>query len=170
METGNLEKSKYKHIAQTAVSTDTVALYMLAQKYKKNFLSLLALYEVYGKDVFLFFYIMSAPAEECFIGKNVEDLHLEEFKDFPKDSNLKLIFSRAKKISTALRKGTGKELNTTNLAMYQELESLCKVTADKSVVLDFFTKIKDTEICKESWTVKDEEAQIEKLKKERLRV
>ena len=46
---------KMLHVARTKINKDVIVLYMLAKKYKLDLLSLLALYEIYDKDVFLFF-------------------------------------------------------------------------------------------------------------------
>ena len=54
METEQLEAEDHEslcHLARAKVNRDVVVLFMLSQKYKLDLLSLLALYEIYDKDM-----------------------------------------------------------------------------------------------------------------------
>lgn len=118
--------TKLKQIAKTKVNADVVALYMLSKKYKLNLLSLLALYEIYGKDIFLFFYVMSSGPNSCIVGKSPEEL---EFKDklpeMPKESTLKLLFVKAKKVADSLRRNSPIGLNQATYPWFELMKSCC---------------------------------------------
>ena len=131
---------KIKRIASAQVTSDVVALYMLAARYKKSFLSFLALYELYGRDVFVFFYILGAGSEEVFMGKTAEEIMLpKDLKDIPTDASLKLLKSRAKKISDALRRNSSEDLIGSNLAVFETLNSLC-VREKNAAWLNFYAE------------------------------
>lgn len=116
-----------KCIANTKLSRDVIALYMIADKYKLNFLSLLALYEIYERDVFVFFYILSEGNDESIIGLSPEKIELKDVNnlELPKESNLKLILSKAKKVSDALRRNTDYGLTSATLPWYEALKPYC---------------------------------------------
>ena len=161
METGSIKK--LKKVARALICRDVIALYMLAQKYKRSWLSLLSLYEIYGRDVFLFFYVMSGSTDSYFMGRDVEHIDLEKpLVDLPTESNLRLILNRAKKIADALRRNSDFGLTSTNLGLYNALADLCyddPVTGERFI--NFYSQVK-TEIQKASeWTVEDENKIIE---------
>lgn len=127
-----------KHIARTSVNRDVIVLYMISKKYKLNLLSLITLYEIYGKDVFLFFYILSDPSKPDLVGKTTEELDLgPKMIDFPKESNLKLMFTKAKKVADALRRNSNFGLTSVTLPWYNQLHELC-IRESNDVYLDFY--------------------------------
>lgn len=140
METKNLE-SELKKIAKTRVNQDVIVLYMMSKKYKIDLLSLLILYEVYEKDIFLFFYIMSGKSGDTLLGKSTSDINLDdELLEFPKESNLKLMFSKAKKISDALRRNSSFGLTSVTLPWYESLKEHCeKSLSSGENYIDFYT-------------------------------
>ena len=130
-----------KCIATTQLTRDAIALYMIADKYKISFLSLLALYEIYERDVFIFFYIMSRSKEDSFIGLSPEDIEFsKEEIEFPKESNLKLILSKAKKIADALRRHSSDGLTSSTLPWYNSLEPYCVRSKENpsEITVDFY--------------------------------
>jgi hypothetical protein len=130
---------KFKSIATAELTADVVSLYMLAHKYKRNLMSLLALYELYGRDIFAFFYVMGAPNDECFIGKTAEELIFpKELSNLPTDASLKLVKTRAKKVADALRRRDAAELSGVNKQLYDELDRICKRPTGRTPVLNFY--------------------------------
>lgn len=134
-----------KCIASAQLTRDTVALYMIADKYKLNFLSLLALYEIYERDVFIFFYILSSSAEDCFVGMNLEEIELKDKIELPKESNLKLILSKAKKVSDALRRNSSLGLTSATLPWFNSLKPYCKKSEldPAHIQVDFYSFLQD---------------------------
>lgn len=145
----SLVENKYlkdcvRQIAKAKITKDVVAVYLISQKYKIDLLALLALYEVYGKDLFLFFYILgSGNSNACYVGKNLEDLELSNhIKELPKESNLKLIFSKAKKVSDALRRNSDRELSSATLPIYNAIKEKCVYSKETGEhYLNFYSEI-----------------------------
>lgn len=166
MEAGCVKK--LKKVARALISRDIIALYLLAQKYKRSWLSLLTLYEIYGRDVFLFFYVMSGSADSYFMGRDAEHLDLEKpLCALPTDANLKLIFTRARKISDALRRNNDFGLTSTNLTVYKSLSDLCytdETTGERFI--NFYSQIADEIQKAAEWTVEDENRLIEEIKED----
>lgn len=129
------------YIAKTKINRDVIVLYMLSKKYKIDLLSLIVLYEIFGKDVFLFFYVLSTTNSDVdIVGKTLEELELgDSLINFPKESNLKLMFTKAQKISDALRRNTSVGLTSITLPWYEQLQEFCVRDANNETYLDFYS-------------------------------
>lgn len=143
METKQLEsESDLHHIAKAKINRDVIVLYMIAKKYKLDLLSLLALYEIYDKDVFLFFYILSGSLNSEFMGKSLAELELgSSLAELPKESNLKLMFTKAQKVSDALRRNSDVGLTSVTLPYYNALKPHCEGSHDKYI--NFFSVLRE---------------------------
>lgn len=133
------EQLEQKHIAHTQVTPDVIVLYMLSKKYKLNLLSLITLYEIYGKDLFLFFYVLSGNPDSSFISKSVKDIELGSNIELPKESNLKLMFTKAKKVSDALRRNSEFGLTTATLPWYHALKQ--HYVRKDTGIINFYTLV-----------------------------
>ena len=131
---------------------------MLAKKYKLDLLSLLTLYEIYDKDVFLFFYILSGNSEKIFMGKSLSDIDFgDSIPELPKETNLKLMFTKAKKVSDALRRNTQEGLTSVTLPWYNALKKYCMNSeASGESYINFYTALKEEPIKKETRASKKE--------------
>ena len=163
METKCIEQKIYQ-IARTRINQDVIVLYMLAKKYKLDLLSLLTLYEIYDKDVFLFFYILSGNSEKIFMGKSLDDINFgESFPDLPKETNLRLMFTKAKKVSDALRRNTQEGLTSVTLPWYNALKKYCMNSASGESYINFYTALQEEPIKKETRSSRKDSKKKEKV-------
>lgn len=146
METEQLTETEesFCHLARTKVNRDVIVLFMLAKKYKLDLLSLLALYEIYERDVFVFFYILSGAQDSSIMGKSVEELNFgDKLHEIPKESNLKLMFTKAKKVADALRRNSDYGLTSVTLPWYNMLSEFCEKTDSGENYINFYYQIKE---------------------------
>ena len=142
---------KMLHVARTKINKDVIVLYMLAKKYKLDLLSLLALYEIYDKDVFLFFYILSGSQDFALMEKDVDDINFgDSLLELPKETNLRLMFTKAKKVSDALRRNSERGLTTVTLPWYNVLKKYCmKSEISGENYINFYTALKEEPVTKD---------------------
>lgn len=137
----------YKNIASVTINRDVVTLVMLSKKYNLDLLSLVALYEIFDKDVFLFFCILGDKSDGSLIGKNLDELEFgDSLGEFPKESTLKLMFSKSKKVSDALRRHNAKGLTSAMMPWYELLEKYVYTDSSGNKCLNFFHVKNDEEL------------------------
>lgn len=137
----------YKNIASVTVNRDVITLLMISKKYNIDLLSMIALYEIFDRDVFLFFYIMGDSSNDSLIGKNLDELELSDsLKEFPKESTLKLMFSKSKKVADALRRHNAKGLTSAMLPWYELLDKYVYTDSSGNKCLNFFHVKNDPEL------------------------
>lgn len=138
-----IQDRKIVHVAEAEVNSDVIALYMLSKRYHLDLVSLLALYEVYGKDIFLFFCIMCGDKGCSIIGKSSEELDLSKSHFDPiGETSLKLIVTKAKKISDALRRNDPEGLTNASKPVYEYLKKYCVYDPKtRANYLNFYTLI-----------------------------
>lgn len=161
METESIDR-KILHVARTKINKDVIVLYMLSKKYKIDLLSLLVLYEIYGKDTFLFFYILSNNSDSPIMGRTDADIEFgESISELPKETNLRLMFTKAKKVSDALRRESEFGLTTVTLPWYNELKQYCmKSPASGESYINFYNAYKELIVPKKTLKKKQKKEKV----------